>query len=197
MFSLTSLPYAYDALQPYIDAQTMEIHHSKHHQAYIDKLNAAIADTERIDKPLDELLQSIPLLPKEIQSAVRNHGWWHRNHTFFRAIMTPGWTKPWDQMNSIINKNFWSLQELQKQFNNAALANFGSGWTWIIKDYDELKIINTPNQNNPLMNHQKAILGIDVREHAYYLKHQNRRADYLNDRWQIVNWNKVEELYNK
>lgn len=100
-------------------------------------------------------------------------------------------------MNAIINDSFWSLQELQKQFNNAALANFGSGWTWIIKEHDELKIINTPNQNNPIMNHQKAILGVDVREHAYYLKHQNRRADYLNDRRHVVDWTKVEELYNK
>lgn len=197
MFTLSPLPYAYDALEPYIDAQTMEIHHSKHHQAYIDKLNAAITGTEREEKPLDELLQSLPLLPDSIKWAVRNHGGWHRNHTFFWQIMTPQWSQPSASMLDAINQNFWSFASFKEQFTAAALANFGSGWTRVVKKHDELSIINTPNQNNPLMDYNKAILGIDLREHAYYLKHQNRRADYITNRRNIVNWDKVEELSNK
>lgn len=197
MFTLPPLPYAYDALEPYIDAQTMEIHHSKHHQAYIDKLNAAVTGTEREEKPLDELLQTLPLLPDSVKSTVKNHGGWHRNHTFFWQIITPGGATPSDNFLAIINENFGWFDSFKEQFTTAALSNFGSGRTRVIKKHDELEIVNTPNQNNPLMDHQKAILGIDLREHAYYLKNQNRRADYITNRRNIVDWNKVEELYNK
>lgn len=197
MFTLPTLPYAYDALEPHIDWQTMEIHHSKHHQAYIDKLNAAITGTEWEEKPLDELLQTLPLLPDSIKAAVKNNGWWHRNHTFFWQIMTPEGSTPSDTLLKTINDRFGSFDSFKEQFTTAALANFGSGRTRVIKKHDELEIVNTPNQNNPLMDHQKAILGIDLREHAYYLKNQNRRADYINNRWNIINWDKVEELYNK
>lgn len=197
MFTLPPLPYTYDALEPYIDAQTMEIHHSKHHQAYVDKLNGAVVGTEWEEKPLDELLQSLPLLPDNIKTVVKNHGWGHRNHTFFWNIMIPGWSTPSDNFMQIINKNFGSFDSFKEQFATAALANFGSGRTRLIKKHDDLEIVNTPNQNNPLMDYNKAILGIDVREHAYYLKYQNRRAEYLTNRRSVVNWNKVEELYNK
>lgn len=197
MFTLPPLPYAYDALEPYIDAQTMEIHHTKHHQAYIDKLNAAVAWTEWEERPLDELLQSLPLLPDTLKSAARNHGWGHRNHSLFWQLMTPGGSQPSDTMLKAINDNFGSFDWFKEQFNASATANFGSGRTWLVKEHDELKIVNTPNQNNPLMDHSKAILGIDVREHAYYLKYQNRRAEYLTNRRHIVNRAKVEELYNK
>lgn len=197
MFTLPPLPYAYDALEPYIDAQTMEIHHTKHHQAYIDKLNAAVAWTEWEERPLDELLQSLPLLPDTLKSAVRNHAWGHRNHSLFWQLMAPGGSQPSDTMLKAINDNFGSFDWFKEQFNASATANFGSGRTWLIKEHDDLKIVNTPNQNNPLMDHSKAILGIDVREHAYYLKYQNRRAEYLTNRRHIVNRAKVEELYNK
>jgi len=197
MFTLPTLPYAYDALEPYIDAQTMEIHHSKHHQSYVDKLNAAITGTEWEEKPLDELLQTLPLLPDSIKSAVKNHGGWHRNHTFFWQIMTPGGSAPSDTLLKTINENFWSFDSFKEQFTTAALANFGSGRTRVVKKHDELTIINTPNQNNPLMDHQKAILGIDLREHAYYLKNQNRRPEYIQSRRNVIDWNNVEELYNK
>lgn len=197
MFTLAPLPYTYDALEPYIDTQTMEIHHSKHHQAYVDKLNGAVVGTEWEEKPLDELLQSLPLLPDNIKTVVKNHGWGHRNHTFFWNIMIPGWSTISDNFMQIINKNFGSFDSFKEQFATAALANFGSGRTRLIKKHDDLEIVNTPNQNNPLMDYNKAILGIDVREHAYYLKYQNRRAEYLTNRRSVVNWNKVEELYNK
>jgi len=197
MFTLPEISYTYDALEPYIDAQTMEIHHSKHHQWYVDKLNAAIKDSEWEEKPLEELLQSLALLPKDIKTAVQNNGWWHRNHTFFWQIMTPGWSQPSTAMLDIIKQNFWSFDAFKEQFAAAALANFGSGRTRVVKKHDELSIVNTPNQNNPLMDYDKAILGIDLREHAYYLKHQNRRPEYITNRRNIVDWNKVEELYNK
>ncbi len=197
MFTLPDLSYAYDALEPYIDGQTMEIHHSKHHQWYVDKLNAAIKDTEREEKPLEELLQSLALLPKEIKTAVQNNGWWHRNHSLFRESMIPGGKEPSENMTKIIEENFWSIEKCKETFAQSAATNFWSGRTWIIKEHDELKIVNTANQNNPLMNHQKAILGLDVREHAYYLKYQNRRPDYIQNRRNIINRDKVEELYNK
>lgn len=197
VFTLAPLPYAFDALEPHIDAKTMEIHYSKHHQTYVDKLNAAIAGTEWEEKPLDELLQSIPLLPKELQNPVRNHGGWHWNHTFFWSLMTPGWSPLPAQLSDAITAQFGSFDIFKEQFTAAALNNFGSGWTWLIKEHDELSIVNTPNQNNPLMNYQKAILGIDLWEHAYYLKHQNKRADYIQARWNTVDRSKVLEHYTK
>ena len=197
MFTLPPLPYTYDALEPSIDAKTMEIHHSKHHQAYIDKLNATIKDTEREEKPLEEILQSIPLLPDSIKITVKNNGGGHRNHTLFWQVMRPGGTKLSNTMGTILKQNFWSVESFKEQFATAAIGNFGSWRTWLIKEHDELKIVNTPNQNNPIMDHQKAILGLDTREHAYYLKYQNRRPDYIQNRRNVVNWEKVEELYNK
>lgn len=193
--ALAPLPYAYDALEPYIDAKTMEIHYSKHHQTYVDKLNAAVAGTEWEETWLDELLQSVVLLPKDKQTAVKNHGGGHWNHTFFWASMTAEGKAMPANLEQAITKQFGSVETFKEQFAQSALNNFWSGWTWLILEHDELSIVNTPNQNNPLMDHKKAILWLDVWEHAYYLKHQNKRADYINDRWHVVDRTKVAERF--
>ncbi len=196
-FTLSALPYAYDALEPHIDAKTMELHYSKHHQTYVDKLNAAIAGTEWEEKSLHELLQSIDILPTAIKGAVRNHGGWHRNHMAFWNMLTPGWSAMSSSFEKAIKDSFGSVESFKEKFIASALAVFGSGWTWLVKDRDELVIKNTPNQDNPLMLGEKAILGIDVWEHAYYLKCQNRRAEYLENIRHVINRAHVEELYNQ
>jgi len=196
VFTLPELPYAYDALEPHIDAKTMEIHHTKHHQAYIDKLNAALEGTEHAEKTLAELLQSIDILPEEIRGAVRNHGGGHRNHSFFRKIMTPEKTAPSEAFMKVIAGSFGGMDACKKTFADAAMGVFGSGRARIIKKYDDLEIVTTPNQNNPLMNGDKAVLGIDLREHAYYLKSQNKRAEYIENFWNVINRSQVEENFN-
>lgn len=195
-FTLPELPYAYDALEPHIDAKTMEIHHTKHHQTYIDKLNAALEWTEHAEKTLEELLQSIDILPENIRGAVRNHGGGHWNHSFFWKIMSPEDTQPSDEFKKVIAGSFGGMDAFKKMFTDAALGVFGSGWAWVIKKYDDLEIVTTPNQNNPLMNGDKAVLGIDLWEHAYYLKCQNKRAEYIENFWNIINWSQVEENFN-
>lgn len=196
-FTLPTLPYDYDGLEPCIDAQTMQIHHSKHHQWYVDKLNAAIQDTQREDKPLEELLQSLPMIDEDIQTAVRNNAGWHRNHSFFWKLMTPNGKWMSENFKNIIQKNFGSIQNFQETFIAKAASNFGSGRTWLVKEHDELEIINTANQDNPLMKHKKAILGVDIREHAYYLKYQNKRPEYVENFFKVINWKKVNELYKE
>lgn len=196
-YTLPVLWYEYHALEPHIDTTTMEIHHTKHHQTYIDKLNAAIAWTERAEKSLVEVIQSIDILPSAIKGAVRNNGWGHWNHTFFWQCLTPHQTQPSESLLSAINASFWSFDTFKDRYNTAALSVFGSWRVWLVKEYDELIIKTTANQDSPLMVWEKAILWIDIWEHAYYLKNQNRRADYLTNIWNVINREFVSQQFDK
>lgn len=198
MFELAPLPYAHNALEPHIDAKTMEIHHGKHHQAYVNNLNNAIKGTELESKTLDEILLNIG----DYSMAVRNNGGGHWNHTFFWGIMGPnGGGEPTGELLTAINDQFGSFAAMKEQFNTAGTTRFGSGWAWLIVHDGKLVITSTPNQDNPLMNIADVkgtpILGLDVWEHAYYLNYQNRRPDYIAAFWNVVNWNAVSELYKK
>jgi Fe-Mn family superoxide dismutase len=196
-FTLPPLPYDYDALEISIDARTMEIHHTKHHQAYIDNVNKAIAGTELEEKSIEDLIANAGQLP----AAVRNNGGGHWNHTFFWEVMTPdSMGRPEGALADDINKTFGSFEEFKTLFNTAGATRFGSGWAWLIVNGEgNLEICSTPNQDNPLMDIAEVkgtpILGLDVWEHAYYLRYQNRRPDYMQAWWDVVNWNKVNELY--
>ena len=198
LFALPKLPYAYNALEPFIDAQTMEIHHGKHHQAYVNNLNAAIAKEASLKgKSVEELIAAIDKLPENVRTAIRNNGGGHWNHAFFWQLLKTG-TKPSEKMSNMITNNFGSMDEFKKQFEKAALGQFGSGWAWLIKQGDKLIVTSTPNQDNPLMDiatvKGNPIIGLDVWEHAYYLKYQNKRAEYTQAFWNILNWEKVEQL---
>jgi Fe-Mn family superoxide dismutase len=196
-FTLPPLPYAYDALEPAIDAETMQLHHTKHHQAYVDKLNEAVAeDTALQGKSLEEILASI----SSQHPKVRNNGGGHWNHSFFWETMKPGGTPPVGRLAVVLEDEFGSLDEFKKKFNEAGVGQFGSGWVWLVVDAEErLSIVTTPNQDNPLMDDAavkgKPILGNDLWEHAYYLKYNNRRADYLDAWWEVVDWEKVAERF--
>lgn len=195
-FTLPQLPYAPDALEPHIDAQTMQIHHGKHHQAYVDNLNKAIAGTEHENKSLEELVASAG----SITPAVRNNGGGHWNHSFFWQLLTPNAGEgPTGALADEINATFGSLDELKEKMNAAGATRFGSGWAWLIVKDGKLEVTSTPNQDNPLMDvaevKGKPILGIDVWEHAYYLKYQNRRPEYLGAIWNVINWKKVAEHF--
>ena len=195
MHTLPTLPYNYDALEPYIDEATMKIHHTKHHQAYIDKLNATLEKYPDLQaKPLEELLTNLDAVPEAIRGAVRNHGGGHWNHSFFWQILTApnsDEAKMPDEIKLLLEKNFESVEKFQTQFKESALARFGSGWTWVVKSInDQLSIITTPNQVVPFTE-GKPVLGLDVWEHAYYLKYQNRRADYVDAFFKVVNWGQV------
>ena len=194
-FTLPSLPYAHDALEPHIDAQTMQIHHGKHHQAYVDNLNKAIAGTEHENKSLEELIANAG----KISPAVRNNGGGHWNHSLFWEILGKGGSAPSGKLADAINQAFGSLDGLKEKMNAAGTTRFGSGWAWLIVKDGKLEVTSTPNQDNPLMDVAEVkgtpILGIDVWEHAYYLKYQNKRPDYLNAVWNVINWKKVEEKY--
>jgi Fe-Mn family superoxide dismutase len=197
-FELPQLPYAYNALEPFIDEKTMEIHHSKHHQAYINNLNNALVSYQDLqDKSIDELITNISSLPTEVQTTVRNNGGGHYNHFLFWKLMTPDYKKPEGFVVAAIEKQFGSLESFQEQFASSAMSRFGSGWTWLILSQGNLNIVTTPNQDNPIMETPEALilLGLDVWEHAYYLKYQNRRADYIKEWWNVVNWKKVDELF--
>ena len=195
-FTLPQLPYPHEALEPYIDAQTMQIHHGKHHQAYVDNLNKAIAGTEHENKSLEELVASAG----SITPAVRNNGGGHWNHSFFWQILAPNADKaPAGELSEAINSAFGSLDGLKEKVNTAGATRFGSGWAWLIVKDGRLEVSSTPNQDNPLMDvaevKGKPILGIDVWEHAYYLKYQNKRPDYLAAVWNVINWKKVAENF--
>lgn len=198
---LPRLPYTYSDLEPFIDAQTMEIHHSKHHQAYVNKLNAALEKYPELqEKTVGELLRNLEAIPAEIRDAVRNHGGGHFNHSFFWQTMTkPAFSAtalPAGGLKEALDKKFESVVNFQKTFNDSALSLFGSGWTWLIlSEVEGLKIVNTANQDSPISNNQKMILGVDVWEHAYYLKYQNRRAEYLENWWQVINWAQAEKNF--
>jgi Fe-Mn family superoxide dismutase len=196
--TLPELPYAYDALEPNIDAQTMEIHHTKHHNTYVSKLNAALEGQSGLaDKPINDLLKEIETVPSDIRQAVINNGGGHANHSLFWQIMGPGkGGEPSGDIGQDIQKTFGSFTNFQEQFANAAATRFGSGWAWLIVDSsNNLQVISTPNQDSPLMQGQTPVLGCDVWEHAYYLKYQNKRPDYVKAWWNTVNWDKVAEFY--
>ncbi len=203
-FTLPDLPYDYSALEPFIDTATMKVHHGKHHQGYVNNLNKALEDfPEWKKKTLNELLNSISQLPKDLQNAVRNNGGGHWNHDFFWKMLIPAEKSKMNaQLNPVIAKYYGDLDKLKSKFQTAAMSVFGSGWVWLgVNKQNDLEIITTPNQDNPLIDivpHRlKPILGLDVWEHAYYLKHQNRRADYINDFWNVVNWDFVWNNYQE
>ena len=199
-FTLPKLPYEFNALEPVIDAQTMEIHHDKHHAAYVEKLNAAVAGTEWENKKLEDILMNLSAVPEDKRMAVRNHGGGHWNHTFFWEILKKDGGEPTGKLAEAIKADLGGLDKLKETFNATAVNRFGSGWAWLVVDGGKLKVGSTPNQDNPLMKGISdfmgvPILGIDVWEHAYYLKYQNRRADYVAAFWQVVNWAKVSENF--
>jgi superoxide dismutase, Fe-Mn family len=204
-YTLPKLPYAYDALEPYIDRQTMELHHTKHHQAYINNLNAALEKYPALqEKTLDALLGDLMAVPEDIRTTVRNNGGGHLNHTMFWEWMRPNKEDQLplpaekSRVGDAIKQTFGDFAKFQEQFNAAAKTVFGSGWAWLIVDKDgKLQIITTTNQDAPIMKGQHPILGLDVWEHAYYLKYQNRRPDYITAWWHVVNWDKVEEMYRE
>lgn len=198
---LPKLPYVYDALEPYIDARTMEIHHTKHHQTYVDKLNEALGNHPEIaDKPLEELLRDLSAVPEDIRAAVRNHGGGHCNHSLFWKMMAPPkgeGNMPGGQVEIAIQQAFGDFAKFKEEFGKAALGRFGSGWAWLILSADgKLAVISTANQDSPISERMRPLLGLDVWEHAYYLKYQNRRADYIDNWWNVVNWEEVEKNLN-
>jgi Fe-Mn family superoxide dismutase len=195
-YSVPDLPYAFDALEPHVDARTMEIHHDKHHAAYVNNLNAALEGTEWMDRPIDAVLANLDIIPEEKRMAVRNNGGGHANHTFFWEIMGPnGGGEPSGALADAIGSTFGSVDELKAAVNDAGVKRFGSGWTWLIWDGTGLAVRSTPNQDSPVMESDSPLLGIDVWEHAYYLNYQNRRPDYLAAWWNVVNWDAVAARY--
>ena len=197
--TLPALPYAPEALEPHIDAQTMNIHHGKHHQAYVTNLNAAIEKAPELASwSLDDLCRKINEVREAVRTAVRNNGGGHWNHSLFWQLMAPNaGGEPTGALAEAITKAFGSFATFKEQFQAAGMGRFGSGWAWLVSNNGELSIMSTPNQDNPLMEGKHAILGADVWEHAYYLKYQNRRADYLAAFWNVVNWAEVAKLYGK
>ena len=197
-FTLPPLPYAPDALEPHIDKTTMEIHHGKHHNAYVTNLNKALESAPAADKSLEELLANqCAIVPENIRTAVRNNAGGHWNHSMFWKIMGPnGGGSPVGNLAQAITGTFGSFDAFKEKFNAAGVARFGSGWVWLIKSGTSLEIISTPNQDNPALDGKYAVMGNDVWEHAYYLKYQNRRPDYLAAWWNVVNWQEVENRFN-
>ena len=198
-YSLPELPYAYDALEPHIDARTMEIHHSKHHQAYINKVNAALeAHPELAGKSICDLMKGLATLPDAVKGAVQNNGGGHWNHSLFWSVMSPdGGGEPTGELADAINKAFGSFSEFQAKLAAAAATRFGSGWAWLTVDNGKLVVESTANQDTPISEGRTPILGVDVWEHAYYLNYQNRRPDYVTAFWNVVNWNAVAENFKK
>ena len=198
-FTLPQLPYAYDALEPHIDARTMEIHHTKHHQAYVNNLNAAIEKApELANKSLDDLMRGVNSLPESVRTAVRNNGGGHWNHSLFWQLMGPGkGGEPRGALADAIRQSFGDFSKFKEQFAAAGAGRFGSGWAWLVADGGKLSITSTPNQDNVLMDGKMAILGLDVWEHAYYLKYQNRRPEYIAAWWNVVDWDAVSSRFGR
>lgn len=196
-YTLPDLPYDYSALEPHIDARTMEIHHTKHHQTYIDKLNAALEGHDDLsNQSVDDLLRNFNQVPDDIKGPVRNHGGGHSNHSLFWTIMGPdGGGEPSGAVASAIDEAFGSLKDFQEKFNAAATNQFGSGWAWLVVSDGGLDVTNLPNQDSPLIEGRTPILGLDVWEHAYYLNYQNKRPDYIAAWWNTVNWDEVNRRY--
>jgi superoxide dismutase, Fe-Mn family len=197
-YEVPSLPYDYAALEPHIDEQTMRIHHDKHHQAYVDKANAALEGTEWADKPVEEVLRNLDRIPQDKRTIVRNNGGGHANHTLFWEIMSPeGGQDPEGELADAITQTFGSVSDLKQKVTDAAVNQFGSGWGWLVLDGGSLAVISTPNQDTPLLDGKVPLLGVDVWEHAYYLKYQNRRPDYIAAWWNVVNWDEVARRYQE
>jgi Fe-Mn family superoxide dismutase len=195
-YEVPALPYDYNALEPHVDEATMRVHHDKHHQAYVDKVNAALEGTEWADKPIEEVLRNLDALPADKQKPVRNNGGGHANHSLFWQLMSPtGGGEPDGELRTAIEAGFGSFEDFRKQFSEAGVNQFGSGWAWLVVDGGSLSITSTPNQDTPVMEGKTPILGVDVWEHSYYLKYQNRRPDYIAAWFNVVNWPKVAELY--
>lgn len=195
-YTLPDLPYAYDALEPHIDARTMEIHHTKHHNAYITKVNDAIAGTDLEKKSIEQLVSNMDAVPEKIRTAVRNNGGGHANHSLFWTIMGPGGGgNPSGDLASAIDSAFGSFDKFKEEFSNAAATRFGSGWAWLSFSNGRLMVESTPNQDSPLMDGHTPILGLDVWEHAYYLNYQNRRPDYISAFFNVINWDAVAKRF--
>jgi Fe-Mn family superoxide dismutase len=195
-FSVPDLPYPYDALEPHIDEATMRVHHDKHHQAYVDKANAALEGTEWADRDVEDVLRNLNALPGDKQAAVRNNAGGHYNHTLFWQMLSPdGGGAPSGELASAIDDKFGSLDSFKEEFKNAGIARFGSGWAWLVKDSSGLAVVSTPNQDSPISDGQTPLLGCDVWEHAYYLKYQNKRPEYIDAFWNVVNWDYVAERF--
>jgi len=195
-YVLPQLTYAYDALEPHIDAKTMEIHHSKHHNTYVTNLNAAVEGTEFAEKDINDLIANIDALPADKQTAVRNNGGGHANHSLFWEVIAPGGSNtPVGEVAKAIDAKFGSFDAFKEEFAKAATTRFGSGWAWLIVDGDSVAVTSTPNQDSPVMEGKKPVLGLDVWEHAYYLNYQNRRPDYIGAFWNVVNWDVVEAKF--
>ena len=196
-YELPELPYAYDALEPHIDKETMNIHHTKHHNTYITNVNAALEGHEDLaSKSVEELISDLNAVPEEIRTAVRNNGEGHANHSLFWKLLSPnGGGNPTGALGEAINSKFGSFDEFKEKFAAAGKTRFGSGWAWLVLSNGELEITSTPNQDSPLMEGKTPLLGLDVWEHAYYLKYQNKRPDYINAFWNVVNWEEVSNRY--
>ncbi|MDY7042751.1 superoxide dismutase [Virgibacillus sp. M23] len=198
-FELPELPYAYDALEPTIDKETMNIHHTKHHNTYVTKLNGALeghADLQ--NKSVEELISNLDAIPESARTAVRNNGGGHANHSLFWKVLSPnGGGEPTGELADKINEKFGSFDKFKEEFANAAAGRFGSGWAWLVLNNEELEIMSTPNQDSPIMEGKKPLLGLDVWEHAYYLKYQNKRPDYISAFWNVINWDQVTKNYNE
>ncbi|MBI4360599.1 superoxide dismutase [Candidatus Micrarchaeota archaeon] len=197
MFELPKLPYDYNALEPYIDAETMQLHHTKHHQAYINNANKALEGTEFANKSVEELLSDLSKVPQDKRNAVRNHGGGHYNHSLFWKMMKPGGGEPSGELAEAIKSKFGGFDKFQEQFSAKAMGQFGSGWGWLASNNGELEILSTANQDTPLSEGKTPILGVDVWEHAYYKKFGPARAEYIKAWWNVVNWGFVEELFAK
>ena len=196
--TLPALPYDHAALEPTIDAETMRIHHGKHHQAYVDNANKALEGTEWADRSAEEILRSLDRVPEEIRTAVRNNVGGHANHTLFWELMAPGGAgSPSGALGEAIGSTFGGVDELKAQVNDAGVKRFGSGWAWLVVDGGSLAVVSTPNQDSPLSDGKTPVLGVDVWEHAYYLRYQNRRPDYLAAWWDVVNWDAVAQRYEQ
>ena len=196
-YEVPPLPYPYEALEPHIDAKTMTIHHDKHHQAYVDKVNAALEGTEFADKPIEEVIANLDALPEDKRTPVRNQGGGHLNHNLFWESMSPdGGGAPDGDLGAAIDSAFGGFEHFKEEFEQAGAAQFGSGWVWLVVDGGQLAVTSTANQDNPVSSGATPLLGNDVWEHAYYLSYQNRRPDYLEAWWNTVNWSKVAERYS-
>ncbi len=198
MFELPKLPYAYNALEPFVDELTMTIHHTKHHQAYVDNANKALAGTPFASAPVEDVIMSLDSIPEAVRTAVRNNAGGHYNHSLFWQMMGPGkGGSPGGELEEAIAAKFGGFEKFQEQFAAAAIGRFGSGWAWLVMSKGALEIMSTPNQDSPIMDGKQPVLGLDVWEHSYYLKWQNRRADYIKTWWNVVNWDFAQERFAK
>ncbi|RHW41050.1 superoxide dismutase [Neobacillus notoginsengisoli] len=198
-FELPQLPYEYDALEPHIDKETMNIHHTKHHNTYVTNLNNALEGNEELlSKTVEEVISNLDAVPESARTAVRNNGGGHANHSLFWQILSPnGGGEPTGELADALNSKFGSLENFKEEFAKAATTRFGSGWAWLVVNNGELEVTSTPNQDSPLMEGKTPLLGLDVWEHAYYLKYQNRRPEYINSFWNVVNWDEVAKRYSE